>query len=238
VRGQNILRASFQNAARVCRFAESLKLIASQSQRSNVIASASMKHAEPKPKTFRQVTTWLVGIVVGVFVVHYFFGLFGPTADARIFVAIRDSASACDEYAFAVGFKGPARVDKVYFSMQFPRDIVEQRVAYSPINRIGRDFLGAQGTVIRKEGGCGFTTLQEGLSPNIQESSPYPNQLVIQGTDVQHPIVGLVLIRRPADLVLSDFHTGGFYEYRVMDTSHQQALLFDIDLTSPTQLPR
>jgi hypothetical protein len=78
------------------------------------------------------------------------------------------------------------------------------------------DVVGLSATDIRPGGGCDFLTPQEQLSPNITESLPFPNMLVIDATDVQNLIMGELILIRAVNLSPSNFHTEGFYDYDVL----------------------
>jgi hypothetical protein len=201
-----------------------------------------MKQVEREPSVPKRILFWLLllitTVVLGRYIDQNIFRLLpGPDLNAGLKVFTRDPASSCDVYAFHVIFNGDYKINKVHLSIQTPQDIVEHRLAYAVLSNDTTDYVGPMVKLIRKVGGCGYTTPQEPLSPNLQEAFPYPNEMVIDATDVQNPIVGEIMTIRPVNLVESDFHTSGFYDYEILGLSYRRKFRLKVDMV-PVPLPK
>jgi hypothetical protein len=193
-----------------------------------------------KRSGFQKAALWILALVLTVVVGRYvdqrFFRLFpGPDFNAELNLMVHDPASSCDTYSFQVIFRGDYQIDKVHVVIQMPDRIIDRRVAYAKLEIGTNEIVGPFGAVIHKAGGCEFLSPQEQLSSNVQVTSPYANQLVIDATDVENPIVGELELLRSDNLIQSEFHAEGFYDYEILGITSRRRFSLKLNL-NPTPL--
>jgi hypothetical protein len=172
-------------------------------------------------------------VVLGRYVDQHLFRLWPrPGLHANLSLIVHDPSSACDLYNFQVIFTGSYQINKAHVVIQMPDRILDYRIAYAKLQAGGSDFVGPSLSVIHKAGGCELLTPQEHLSPNIQAALPYPNELVVDATDVQNPIVGELMLLRSDNLVQSNFHSEGFYDYEILGSAIRRTFSLEVRLNA------